>query len=383
MQTNLKKLPKLGWLRAVFLIPIISTCITCCKLEMNEDVVITGDLLSPNSVVEGKMLYLGDNNTRAFLDSVAVKNGKFQFRIKPGKGFIPVKASILYATNNPSWPYQLLGFKNPFNAKTEESTIFTDRGEMHLRRDTTLKVKGRDLVRFIVKNPNKQTQAAFRHLTFRKNPERSAEKREFNITLVKKYPFSVDLLNELEWSKSNIADNELAELISLFEPSLQNTVYFRKINRYLEYHNTTGDQFPTNLSLKKPDNTTNSNILDKNAEYNLVVFWASWCGPCRLEIPQLKKLHAKYKGRVNITSISTDKNAGNWKKALQQENMPWSQFIVDEETVVQLDKKYNLQSIPLWLLFDSENNLIQRKVGYGVEEESVDTIVEIHLLKHP
>ncbi|MCE7065135.1 TlpA disulfide reductase family protein [Dyadobacter sp. CY326] len=378
MQANPKKSIASGSMPALFLIFCI--CINSCKSTTSDEIIITGDLLSADSNIEGKMLYLGDNNTRAFLDSVIVKNGKFQFRVKADRDFIPFKTSILFATGNPKWPYQLVGYNNPYFAKTQESVIFADRGEMVLRRDTTFKVKGRDLVSFNVENLNKQTQAAFRHLAFKKNPEQSLEKRERNVALVKKYPYSVDLLNQLEWSKKDVGEKELAELISLFEPSLQKTSYFHKINLYLKCDNHTGEKFPTDISLKGTDDKASSNILNKKAEYNLVVFWASWCGPCRQEIPQLKKLHDKHKGRVTITSISIDRDVNNWKKALKQEKMAWNQFVADEETIAQLDKKYDLKSIPLSLLFDKENNLIQRKLGYGVEEESVDAIVEFHLL---
>ncbi|MCE6989357.1 TlpA disulfide reductase family protein [Dyadobacter sp. CY323] len=377
MEADSTNLQKLGAIPTLLLLLI---CITSCETEKSQDIVIRGDLLSSNSVIEGKKLYVGDNNTRAFLDSVVVKNGKFQFRIRPNKDFIPFRCSIVYATGNPKWPYQLLGYKNPYIAKTQESIIYADRGIMHLRRDTTLKVAGRDLVSFIIENPNKQTQAAFRHLTFRKNPEALADKHKFNVALVKKYSYSVDLLNQLEWSKKDLGEKELAELVTLFEPALQKTTHFTKINRYLKYDNNTGDKFPTDLSLKKPDNTATSEVLGKNAEYNLVIFWASWCGPCLQEIPQLKKLHAKHKSRVTITSISTDKSNEAWKKTLKQEKMPWNQFIVDEESMAQLDKKYNLQSIPLSLLFDRDGNLLERKLGYDSGEESVDIIVELHLI---
>lgn len=170
METASKNLHNPGSLPAILLL-IISICITSCETEKSRDIVITGDLLSSNSILEGKMLYVGDNSTRAFLDSVTVKNGKFQFRIKPSKDFIPFRCSIVYATGNPKWPHQLVGYENPYMAKTHESIIYADRGEMHLRRDTTLKVAGKDPVSFIIENPNKQTQAAFRHLRFRKNPK--------------------------------------------------------------------------------------------------------------------------------------------------------------------------------------------------------------------
>lgn len=61
-----------------------------------------------------------------------------------------------------------------------------------------------------------------------------------------------------------------------------------------------------------------------SSKITLIDFWASWCSPCRDDIPSLKKVYAAFsENGFNILSISIDKNSKDWKKALNEEKMPW------------------------------------------------------------
>ena len=90
--------------------------------------------------------------------------------------------------------------------------------------------------------------------------------------------------------------------------------------------------------------------LCQGKRYVLVDFWASWCGPCRREIPNVKRQYELYKDKgFEVISISIDKNETAWKKAVEEEKLLWPNFI-DKSNVA---KTYSVRSVPSMFLIDT------------------------------
>lgn len=64
----------------------------------------------------------------------------------------------------------------------------------------------------------------------------------------------------------------------------------------------------------------------KPGAYNMLEFWASWCSPCRGEIPHLRHLYEVCGKDFNMISVSIDERDTDWKKAVQEEGMQWHQL---------------------------------------------------------
>lgn len=115
---------------------------------------------------------------------------------------------------------------------------------------------------------------------------------------------------------------------------------------------------------------------DSSAKLNLLIFWASWCGPCRKEIPQLKKLNMKYGKRgLRLLSISLDEDENSWRQALSKENMKWSQLRADSAMTEKLKSLYRFSSIPFMLFVDSNGNKAGSFLGYNTKDSN-----SMHLL---
>ena len=99
----------------------------------------------------------------------------------------------------------------------------------------------------------------------------------------------------------------------------------------------------------------------------LLDFWASWCGPCIREIPELQKLHSQHNDRLQIISISVDENKERWQDAIAKyEISQWSQLIANnneecyfvEQTNTAL--AYGVEQIPCFILIDTNGTIIGR-----------------------
>lgn len=90
----------------------------------------------------------------------------------------------------------------------------------------------------------------------------------------------------------------------------------------------------------------------------LIDFWASWCVPCRMEIPALKELYKNYHDKgLDILSISLDTKADAWHKALEKEQMPWMQVSTLEGFNSEPALKYAVHAIPFIVLIGKDGKI--------------------------
>ena len=122
-----------------------------------------------------------------------------------------------------------------------------------------------------------------------------------------------------------------------------------------------GQQF-TDLEEADPDGNTHklSEYVGKG-KWVLVDFWASWCGPCKAEMPNVVAAYEKYHAKgFDVIGVSYDDDAERWKKAIVDLKMPWTQLSDLKGWNNATAAIYNIQAIPANLLIDPEGNIVAR-----------------------
>lgn len=178
-------------------------------------------------------------------------------------------------------------------------------------------------------------------------------------------PALVYLLNMLPADKeAGFFSAELAKLIAQ-HPRLEEAKQLKK--EFLE-------QNAIKNALKKGSiiphiayNDPSGKKIDINSfkgKYLLVDFWASWCGPCRKAIPEIKELYGQYKEKgFEVLSVSVDTDTVAWKKAMAEENMPWTQVLSPDKNKTLAD--FMIVGIPTLYLIDRDGKIIEKYTGFS------------------
>jgi thiol-disulfide isomerase/thioredoxin len=124
-----------------------------------------------------------------------------------------------------------------------------------------------------------------------------------------------------------------------------------------------------NLTMKTPEGKSLS-LYDVKAKVKIVDFWASWCGPCRAENPNVKRIYEQYHSKgLEIVSVSLDVKQDAWVGAIKKDQLPWIHISDLKGWNSLATDVYEIHAIPRLFVLDAENKIIAEGLrGEKLEE---------------
>ena len=208
------------------------------------------------------------------------------------------------------------------------------------------------------------------------------EREEITENAVEKY--NEHLLQVIKANKDNVLgligisnielddDAEMLALINGLSDELQAEPRVQAMKKSLDASSKTAEgQMFTDFEV---DGVKFSDFIGKG-KYVLVDFWASWCGPCRGEMPNLRSVYEKYHGdKFDMLSVAVWDKPEDTVKAAEEEKIVWNQIINAQRIPTDI---YGIQGIPHIILFGPDGTILKRNlrgeaIGKAVAEALAD-----------
>jgi peroxiredoxin len=315
---------------------------------------------------------LGDSTV---VDSVAIKNGKFHFSGHVGD---PVRAELL--SREQTTMFYLENADIVIKGNYDSLPRITVTGSQTQKTNDSLEVSLSGIEaqmeqlygKFNTDGENKDTakQGALEDMWAKLQKESDSVKDAF----ITSHPHSPVSLYQIKDMTIDGSYSRLLALFSSLDGSLQQSPMGKQLKKTL-------DVMSKREVGKKAMDFTQNDLQGKSVhfeefrkgKYVLIDFWASWCGPCRAENPNVLEAYNRFRDKnFTVLGISLDTDHDKWKEAVLKDGMPWSQLCDLKGSQNEVAVKYGVEGIPFNFLVDPDGNIIakdlrgialQRKLG--------------------
>lgn len=179
-------------------------------------------------------------------------------------------------------------------------------------------------------------------------------------SLVTNYPdsYAVALIIDKFVAKQQ----ELTEVEKMYDglsPRIKNAYLGQKLKTTIDnLKKTAVGSVAPDFTLQTPDGK-NVSLSDYRGKYVLLDFWASWCGPCLREVPNVKKVYDRYHPEgFEILSVSLDDKKENWVNAIDKHELYWGHVSSLKGWQCPVVKLYSISGVPAMFLLDREGKII-------------------------
>lgn len=309
------------------------------------------------------------------LDTSIVTDGKFSFE---GKAELPEIAFVTFETENGgSLPFILengtitLDYdnKNIQNSKISG----TDNNDLYAKynlenKDIFEKAKkiNEENAAILSKAPSNDEEKAKGQAVVEQFMKLQEEMNTRSLKFIKANPntFVSILLTENLYFKGKMTDDEAKKVIDGLDTNLQKTRNAKSISDMIKMNESkkkkTSDKSAPDFKAKTPDGKIVS-LKESLGKVTIIDFWASWCGPCRKENPNVVALYNELHSKgLNIIGVSLDEDASKWKEAIAKDKLTWTHVSNLKGWKDPIAQMYNVDQIPSTFILDEKGTIVAK-----------------------
>lgn len=309
----------------------------------------TGVTAKDTGVVENGKFELKGNIESAELGFVRIENEKFSipFILENGKIKMDIATDSIFNT-------KIGGTKN--NDKFQE---FNDKSFVVTKKRSKFEKNNSKRI----EEAKQKKDTATINMIMREHNSFQDEMNDVSKKFIKNNPDALlsILLLENFLMRQYITPEEVKTHFEGLDITLKESKYGKKIKSTLDsmLAISIGNAAP-NFSAPSPEGKTIS-LKESLGKVTIIDFWASWCGPCRAENPNVVALYNEYHALgLNIIGVSLDKDAAKWKDAIAKDKLTWSHVSNLKFWEDPIAKQYNVQSIPATFILDAKGNIVAK-----------------------
>ena len=324
----------------------------------------------------GKKVYLIDELTEKKIDSVVVADGKFAF-----SGTADKDALMAVRARSSRWTTQFFNDGTPVIINLNDSTL---KGSPQNERLTKINYEMElSRKRFAAKTAN-LTEAEMEARADELSDEMNKMISELTTKAINTFKEDRNSLIPVAFAGYYFFENGLETYDALVKEGVvfANHPYLKKMRDEVEEATKPkggekmvfiGQQF-TDLEMADPDGKMHKiSELVGEGKYVLVDFWASWCGPCKAEMPNVLEAYNKFHDKgFEVMGVSFDQKKEAWVKAIGQLKMPWLQISDLKGWECAAAPIYKIDGIPDNILIDPQGKIIDR----GLRGKALHTRLE-------
>lgn len=180
-----------------------------------------------------------------------------------------------------------------------------------------------------------------------------------------------DVSGMVQWKE---IDGEVQEGIDFFLARCKDTAMVNDLNKTVAEWKALGKGMPAFEFSGKDLQGNTVKLSDFRGKLVYVDVWATWCGPCKYEIPYLDTLETDYHGKnIVFISYSIDEDYAAWTKFVPENKLQGVQIIGEKAWESDLCKKYKIMGVPTFMLFDTEGKIVSTKMTRPSDKKTRET----------